>query len=72
LRFFVTELLKEAEGEAIEWRLHEQQALWDLAFLRKLADLWVSGWTEISSVLDEKMAQLRGKVCKSFEISTSH
>jgi len=28
LRFFVTELLKEAEGEAIEWRLHEQQALW--------------------------------------------
>lgn len=68
LRLFVIELLGDA---ATGWRSHERQALWDLAFLRKLADLWVDGWTKTSSLLDKTMAQLLGKVCTEifFEVS---
>jgi hypothetical protein len=60
LRLFVIELLGDA---ATGWRSHERQALWDLAFLRKLADLWVDGWTKTSGLLDKTMAQILGKVC---------
>jgi hypothetical protein len=71
LQLFVVDLLREAEDQATAWRLHEQQALWDLALLRKLSELWGNG-TKTASLLDEKMAELGGKVCKSFVISTAH
>ena len=71
LRLFVVDLLREAEDHATAWKLHEQQALWDFALLRKLAELWGNG-TKTVSLLDEKMAELREKVCKSFAISTVH
>jgi conserved oligomeric Golgi complex subunit 1 len=63
LRLFVVELLREPEDQASGWRFHERQALWDLAFLRKLADLWANnGWAKTSGLLERKMEQIRRKV----------
>jgi len=69
LRLFVIELLKNAEDQPTGWRLHERQALWDLAFLRKLAELWIVGWTKTYDLLDEKIAQLRPEDIESLDHS---
>ena len=66
LRLFVVELLRDVNDQQTGWRLHTRQALLDLAFLRKLADLWDNGWTKTSDLLDEKMAQVRATVRNVF------
>jgi len=62
LRLFVAELLRGAEDQPSGWGVHARQALWDLAFLQKLAGLWTNGWTKTFGLLDEKMVQLRATV----------
>lgn len=63
LHLFVVELLDDAEDQSTGWILDARQGLWDLAFLRRFADLWVSGWAKTFSLLDKKMGQLRETVC---------
>jgi len=42
-----------------KWERDEIQMLYDLAFLRKLADLWGAHWSDVRELLDTKASQIR-------------
>ncbi|KAJ6575299.1 hypothetical protein B0H19DRAFT_933515 [Mycena capillaripes] len=66
LRLFITEWVGDG------WNKDGLQALCDIAFLRRLADLRTPGWEDVCHLLDSKAQQYREQVCfdSYFRITT--
>lgn len=63
LRIFVTELLDNDEEISTRWIAGDEQALYDLSFIRKFAVVWVDGWSKVSGRLNNEIARVGSTVC---------
>lgn len=62
LRLFITNLVGDG------WEHDGLQTLYDLEFLRRLADLWGGEWLDICELLGEQTLRVREMVRCSFKI----
>jgi hypothetical protein len=62
LHQFFIKLLYEPDDGTKSWEAAGRQALQDLKFLGKLADLWGIGWAKMSGLVNKRAAQVQKKV----------